>query len=96
VKRVEEHVGTPGPVQDDGEAITFHSIYEMVPRGNRLIRARLLRGQPASEHPLVFTKCGLVWDERNPMAEPRRVLKPESIWRECDASLRRLGALPLP
>jgi aryl-alcohol dehydrogenase-like predicted oxidoreductase len=52
---------------------------------------RLLRSLPASERPLVFTKCGLIWDERNPMAEPRRVLKPESIRRECEASLRRLG-----
>src|SRR5438270_9865033 len=25
---------------------------------------RLLRGLPAAERPLVFTKCGLVWDER--------------------------------
>jgi aryl-alcohol dehydrogenase-like predicted oxidoreductase len=52
---------------------------------------RLLRDLPASERPLVFTKCGLVWDERDPMAPPRRVLEPESIRRECDASLRRLG-----
>jgi aryl-alcohol dehydrogenase-like predicted oxidoreductase len=52
---------------------------------------RFLRELPASGRPLVFTKCGLVWDEQNPMAEPRRVLKPESIRRECDASLRRLG-----
>jgi aryl-alcohol dehydrogenase-like predicted oxidoreductase len=52
---------------------------------------RLLRELPASQRPLVFTKCGLVWDERDPMAEPRRILKPESIRRECDASLRRLG-----
>jgi aryl-alcohol dehydrogenase-like predicted oxidoreductase len=51
----------------------------------------LLRELPESERPLVFTKCGLVWDERDPMAEPRRVLKPESIRRECEASLRRLG-----
>jgi aryl-alcohol dehydrogenase-like predicted oxidoreductase len=40
---------------------------------------------------LVFTKCGLIWDERNPMQEPKRVLKPESIRAECEASLRRLG-----
>jgi aryl-alcohol dehydrogenase-like predicted oxidoreductase len=53
---------------------------------------RLLGELPASEHPLVFTKCGLVWEERNPMAQPRRVLKADSIRRECDASLRRLGA----
>jgi aryl-alcohol dehydrogenase-like predicted oxidoreductase len=52
---------------------------------------RLLRELPASERPLVFTKCGLVWDEQNRMAEPRRILKPESIRRECEASLRRLG-----
>jgi aryl-alcohol dehydrogenase-like predicted oxidoreductase len=50
---------------------------------------RLLREQSA--RPMVFTKCGMVWDERDPMTEPRRVLKPESIRRECDASLRRLG-----
>jgi aryl-alcohol dehydrogenase-like predicted oxidoreductase len=52
---------------------------------------RLLRELPASERPMVFTKCGLVWDENNRKAEPRRVLKPESIRKECDASLRRLG-----
>jgi len=52
---------------------------------------RLLRALPARERPLVFTKCGLVWDERNPMTEARRVLRPESIRKECEASLRRLG-----
>ena len=52
---------------------------------------RLLRTVSAAERPLVFTKCGLIWDEQNRMAEPRRVLKPESIRRECEASLRRLG-----
>jgi aryl-alcohol dehydrogenase-like predicted oxidoreductase len=52
---------------------------------------RLLRMLPAAERPLVFTKGGLVWDERDPMAEPRRVLEPASLRRELDASLRRLG-----
>lgn len=52
---------------------------------------RLLRELPASERPLVFTKCGLVVDERNRTAEPLRILKPESIRKECEASLRRLG-----
>ena len=52
---------------------------------------RLLRELPAGERPLVFTKCGLVWDERNPMVEARRVLRPESIRKECEASLLRLG-----
>src|SRR4051794_41301867 len=47
---------------------------------------RLLRSMSASDRPLVFTKCGLVWDESDRMAEPRRVLKPESIRKECEAS----------
>jgi aryl-alcohol dehydrogenase-like predicted oxidoreductase len=52
---------------------------------------RLLRALPAGERPLVFTKCGLVWDDRHPEAEPRRVLEPKSIRREAEDSLHRLG-----
>ncbi len=52
---------------------------------------RLLRGLPAADRPLVFTKCGLIWDERDRMKQSRRVLQPESIRTECEASLRRLG-----
>src|SRR3989449_7717482 len=52
---------------------------------------RLLRDLPARGRPLVFTKCGLVWDERDRMKEARRVLRPDSIRQECEASLRRLG-----
>jgi aryl-alcohol dehydrogenase-like predicted oxidoreductase len=50
-----------------------------------------LRGIPAGERPLVFTKCGLIWDEKNPMVQAKRVQRPDSIRRECEASLRRLG-----
>jgi len=32
-----------------------------------------------------------VWDERDRMKEARRVLRPDSIRKECEASLRRLG-----
>ena len=46
---------------------------------------------PGIQRPFIFTKCGLVWDERDPMAPPQRVLKPDLIRRECEASLRRLG-----
>src|SRR5688500_16178136 len=46
---------------------------------------------PAASRPYIFTKCGLVWDEGNPEASPRQELTPESIRRECEASLRRLG-----
>jgi aryl-alcohol dehydrogenase-like predicted oxidoreductase len=52
---------------------------------------RLLRDLPTAKRPYVFTKCGLIGDSDNPMIEPRRVLKPDSIRRECEASLRRLG-----
>ena len=52
---------------------------------------QLLRQLPASDRPFIFTKCGLVWDPDDRMAPPREVLKPESIRRECEASLRRLG-----
>ena len=52
---------------------------------------RLLQSMPREDRPFVFTKCGLIWDEQNPMADNRRSLRPESIRRECEASLRRLG-----
>jgi aryl-alcohol dehydrogenase-like predicted oxidoreductase len=52
---------------------------------------RLLRELPARNRPFVFTKCGLVWNDSDPMANPQRVLTPESIRGECEASLRRLG-----
>ncbi|NYI07001.1 aldo/keto reductase [Allostreptomyces psammosilenae] len=46
---------------------------------------------PEGDRPLVFTKCGLVWHESDPGAPPRRLLRPESVRREVEASLRRLG-----
>jgi aryl-alcohol dehydrogenase-like predicted oxidoreductase len=52
---------------------------------------RFLRDIPRSERPFIFTKLGMVWDENDRSKEPTRNLKPESIRRECDASLRRLG-----
>ena len=52
---------------------------------------RFLQTLPAGDRPLVFTKGGLVWDEQNPMTKALRILRPDSIARDCDASLRRLG-----
>ena len=52
---------------------------------------RFLRDLPVAERPLVFTKCGLIWDARDRRAMPQRSLRPDSIRQECDASLRRLG-----
>ena len=52
---------------------------------------RALDGISPRTRPYVFTKCGLVWDEQKPEAPPRQVLRPDSIRRECEESLRRLG-----
>ena len=52
---------------------------------------RFLKELSPDGRPYVFTKCGLVWDENNPMVDARRVLRPESIRREVEASLQRLG-----
>jgi aryl-alcohol dehydrogenase-like predicted oxidoreductase len=58
---------------------------------SEMLVGRLLRELAPADRPLVFTKGGLVWDQRDPMAPPVQTLRPESIRRECDASLRRLG-----
>jgi len=52
---------------------------------------RFLRELPAAGRPLIFTKCGLSWNERDRTAEPLRTLEPRAIRAECEASLRRLG-----
>ena len=52
---------------------------------------RALREIPAAERPYVFTKGGMIPDRSQPFAEPERNLRPESIRREVEASLRRLG-----
>ena len=53
--------------------------------------ARALRDVPASERPYIFTKCGLVWNEHDRTAPPRRIGDPASLRREVEGSLRRLG-----
>jgi aryl-alcohol dehydrogenase-like predicted oxidoreductase len=52
---------------------------------------QFLRELPVADRPYVFAKCGLVWNARDRMASPTRVLAPASVQRECEASLRRLG-----
>ncbi len=91
-----------GP-QDDEQSIA--SIHHAVERGinwidtaavyglghSEEVVGRAVSALPAGERPYIFTKCGLVWSERDRMAPPRQVLRPESIRAECGASLRRLG-----
>ena len=47
------------------------------------------RSLPAADRPMIFTKCGVVWD--NPDEPSWEVLSPQSIRRQCADSLRRLG-----
>jgi aryl-alcohol dehydrogenase-like predicted oxidoreductase len=51
---------------------------------------RALRGLASADRPYVFTKCGQVWDEKNRMGQTIQNLRPASIRRECEASLKRL------
>jgi aryl-alcohol dehydrogenase-like predicted oxidoreductase len=50
---------------------------------------KALRRLPEDDAPYVFTKCGLVWEPGATTVS--NVLAPDSIRRECDDSLRRLG-----
>ncbi|MFP3902268.1 MAG: aldo/keto reductase [Acidimicrobiia bacterium] len=100
-------IGGPGHFgwgpQDDGEAIA--AIRRAVDAGVNWIdtaavygfgHSEELVGQaiakiPAADRPYVFTKCGQVWDPDDPDREVRRTMDPDSVRREVDASLRRLG-----
>ena len=89
--------------QDDSQSVT--AIRHAVERGinwidtaavyglghSEEIVRRALAEIPEAERPYVFTKCGLVWDEADRKAMPRRIGKPDSIRRELEASLKRLG-----
>ena len=91
-----------GP-QDDGQAVA--TIRRAVDAGINWIDTaavygyghseelvgKALRDIPSDDRPYVFTKCGLVWDVRDPLAAPRKIARPQSIVREVDDSLRRLG-----
>jgi aryl-alcohol dehydrogenase-like predicted oxidoreductase len=50
-----------------------------------------IRRMRPDARPFVFTKCGLIWDESDRRAFPKRVGQPDSLRHEVEASLRRLG-----
>ncbi|UCD25486.1 MAG: aldo/keto reductase [Gemmatimonadota bacterium] len=52
---------------------------------------QLLRETPSGDRPLIFTKCGQVWDSADRMKPAQSNLAPASIRAECEASLKRLG-----
>jgi aryl-alcohol dehydrogenase-like predicted oxidoreductase len=51
---------------------------------------RVLKRLPPSDRPMIFTKCGLLWDDSRPEAGARRTLRPETLRRELEQSLGRL------
>jgi aryl-alcohol dehydrogenase-like predicted oxidoreductase len=53
--------------------------------------AKALAAIPAASRPFVFTKAGLVWDEEDRSAAPRRIMAAASVRREIEDSLRRLN-----
>ncbi|MGH9319290.1 MAG: aldo/keto reductase [Vicinamibacteria bacterium] len=87
-----------GP-QDDAESIA--AIHRAVRRGinwidtaavyglghSEEVVGRAIAAIPRSERPRVFTKCGLVWKKK----KIQQRLDAESIRREAEASLQRLG-----
>ena len=91
-----------GP-QDDAESIA--AMRRAVERGinwidtaaiyglghSEVVVGKFLKELPANDRPLIFTKCGLVWDEADRMKDAKRILAPASIRRECETSLKRLG-----
>jgi len=57
---------------------------------SEVVVGRFLKTLAAGDRPLVFTKCGLQWDDSDPMKVSKRNLHPDRIRTECEASLRRL------
>ena len=90
-----------GPQNDDDSIRAMHAAAEsgvnwidtapVYGRGrSEEVIGRFLRECPESDRPMVFTKCGIVWDPGDP-TRSTRTLHPDSIRTECDDSLRRLG-----
>lgn len=52
---------------------------------------RFLAELTPAARPLIFTKGGMVWNDANRMEPPEQTLRPDSVRRECEASLKRLG-----
>jgi aryl-alcohol dehydrogenase-like predicted oxidoreductase len=52
---------------------------------------RAVREMSSADRPYVFTKAGVIWDERRPLAKPTLIGTEKSLRSEIEASLRRLG-----
>jgi aryl-alcohol dehydrogenase-like predicted oxidoreductase len=95
-----EWMGGWGPQDDDASIAAIHRAVEKgvnwidtapaygLGRAEEVV-GRAIADLPEGDRPLLFTKCGLVWE---PGARTvSNVLAPHSIRKECDDSLRRLG-----
>ncbi|GAB2556201.1 aldo/keto reductase [Nocardia heshunensis] len=51
---------------------------------------KAIAGLSEADRPFVFTKAGLVWDENDRAAAPKRIMAADSVRREVEDSLRRL------
>ena len=88
-----------GPQDDDDSIRTIHHALDLginwidTAPAYGLGHAEELVGRvlaDRTDRPIVATKCGIVWDDPS-TGEARRHIKAESIRREIDDSLRRLG-----
>ncbi|MFE3222776.1 aldo/keto reductase [Nocardia sp. NPDC059228] len=52
---------------------------------------KAISGLPEADRPFVFTKAGLVWDDNDRAAAPKRIMAAASVRREVEDSLRRLN-----
>ena len=52
---------------------------------------KAIAGYSDADRPYVFSKVGLVWNPEDPQGAPVRTMKPASVRREVEDSLRRLG-----
>lgn len=93
--------GSLGPADDDESVAAIRRAVELgvtwidtapgygLGHSEEVVR-RALRELPEGDRPLVFTKCGFVWDDRD-AGELRISLEPASIRAEAEASIGRLG-----
>ncbi|WP_198347799.1 aldo/keto reductase [Nocardia terrae] len=51
---------------------------------------KAIAGLSDADRPYVFTKAGLVWDDNDRAAAPKRIMAADSVRREVEDSLRRL------
>ncbi len=89
-----------GPQDDDESVRTIHAAVEAgltwvdtasaygLGHGEEVV-GRAVRELPEGDRPYVFTKNGMAWEEGD--RAPKRVWAPDSLKRDCEASLRRLG-----